>query len=234
MIVIRRSEERGHTDKGWLDSYHTFSFADYQDPQQMGFRNLRVLNEDLVAPGRGFGSHGHRDMEIISYVVSGKLGHKDSMGHQEVLGPNEVQVMSAGSGVVHSEFNASETEPVHFLQIWIEPAKKNLPSSYQQVAFDPTEKEGRWKVLVAPERSAGVAGVHQDASIAVTTLNPGEQLSYELLPGRYAWVHVLTGSISLNSHQMNRGDAAAISSLEQLTVKSSDQSASEVLLFDLA
>jgi redox-sensitive bicupin YhaK (pirin superfamily) len=141
-------------------------------------------------------------MEIISYVVSGKLGHKDSMGHQEVLGPNEVQVMSAGSGVVHSEFNASETEPVHFLQIWIEPAKKNLPSSYQQVAFDPTEKEGRWKVLVAPERSAGVAGVHQDASIAVTTLNPGEQLSYELLPGRYAWVHVLTGSISLNSHQV--------------------------------
>jgi redox-sensitive bicupin YhaK (pirin superfamily) len=234
MIVIRRSEERGHIDKGWLNSYHTFSFADYRDPKQTGFRSLRVLNEDFVAPGRGFGAHGHRDMEIISYVVSGKLGHKDSMGHQEVLGPNEVQVMSAGSGVVHSEFNASESEPVHFLQIWIEPAKRGLPSSYQQLAFEATEKAGRWKWLVAPEQSTGVAGIHQDASLAVTTLGPSEQLSYDLLPGRHAWVQVLTGRIALNGHELNQGDAAAISDLPQLTVKANDQSASEVLLFDLA
>jgi redox-sensitive bicupin YhaK (pirin superfamily) len=234
MIVIRRSEERGHADKGWLNSYHTFSFADYRDPQQTGFRSLRVLNEDLVAPGKGFGAHGHRDMEIISYVVSGKLGHKDSMGHQEVLGPNEVQVMSAGSGVVHSEFNASESEPVHFLQIWIEPANKGLPSSYQQLAFEPAEKAGRWKRLVAPERSAGVAGIHQDASLSVATLSPGEPLSYGLRPGRHAWVQVMTGPISLNGQELKPGDAAAISDLPQLTVKAIDSSAGEILLFDLA
>jgi len=234
MIVIRKSEERGHSEKGWLNSYHTFSFADYHDTEQMGFRSLRVLNEDVVAAGKGFGAHGHRDMEIISYVVSGRLGHKDSMGHQEVLNPNEVQVMSAGTGVVHSEFNASESEPVHFLQIWIEPAKKNLPSSYQQVAFDPIEKAGRWKLLVAPEPSKGVAGVHQDASVAVATVPAGEQLSYELLPKRHAWVQVLSGGISLNGQEMKRGDAAAISNLRQLTVKANEQDASEVLLFDLA
>ena len=234
MIVIRRSEERGHAEKGWLNSYHTFSFADYRDPKQTGFCSLRVLNEDLVAPGKGFGAHGHRDMEIISYVVSGQLGHKDSMGHQEVLGPNEVQVMSAGSGVVHSEFNASETDPAHFLQIWIEPAKKGLPSSYQQVAFEAAEKAGRWKLLVAPERSAGVASIHQDASLAVTTLSPGEQLSYDLRPGRHAWVQVITGPISLNGHELESGDAAAISDLPQLTVKANSHSVSEVLLFDLA
>jgi quercetin 2,3-dioxygenase len=234
MIVIRKSEERGNSEKAWLNSYHAFSFADYHDTEQMGFRSLRVLNEDVVAAGKGFGAHGHRDMEIISYVVSGRLGHKDSMGHQEVLNPNEVQVMSAGTGVVHSEFNASESEPVHFLQIWIEPAKKNLPSSYQQVAFDPIEKAGRWKLLVAPEPSTGVAGVHQDASVAVATLPPGEQLSYELLPERHAWVQVLSGGISLNGQEMKRGDAAAISNLRQLTVKANNQDASEVLLFDLA
>lgn len=234
MIAIRRSEERAHREKGWLNSYHTFSFADYQDPQQIGFRSLRVLNEDLVAPGKGFGAHGHRDMEIISYVVSGQLGHKDSMGHQEVLGPNEVQVMSAGSGVVHSEFNASEIEPVHFLQIWIEPAKKSLPSSYQQLAFNPADKAGRWKVLVAPERSAGVAGIHQNASLAVAVITPGEQLSYDLLPERHAWVQVVTGSVALNGHELNRGATAAISNIQQLTVKANSQTPSEVLLFDLA
>jgi quercetin 2,3-dioxygenase len=234
MIAIRRSEERGHSEKGWLDSYHTFSFADYRDPQQTGFRSLRVLNEDLVAPGKGFGAHGHRDMEIISYVVSGKLGHKDSMGHQEVLGPNEVQVMSAGSGVVHSEFNASENEPVHFLQIWIEPARKGLESSYQQVAFEPAEKAGRWKLLVAPERAAGVAGIHQNASLSTAVLHPGEPLSYDLRPGRHAWVQVLTGNISLNGQELSKGDAAAISDLSQITVQTNNQSGSEVLLFDLA
>jgi hypothetical protein len=234
MIVIRRSEERGHADKGWLKSFHTFSFADYRDPNQMGFRSLRVLNEDVVAPGKGFGAHGHRDMEIISYVVSGKLGHKDSMGHQEILGPNEVQVMSAGTGVVHSEFNASEDEPAHFLQIWIEPAKKGLPSGYQQLAFTPAEKAGRWKLLAAPQPSAGVAGIQQDASLAVATLNPAEQLSYDLLPGRHAWLQVISGGVTLNGHDLRRGDAAAISDVPQLTVKSNGENVSEVLLFDLS
>src|SRR3978361_799838 len=157
MIVYRRSDERGHADKGWLDSFHTFSFADYKDPNHSGFRSLRVLNEDRVAPGRGFGAHGHRDMEIISYVVSGKLGHKDSMGHEEVLGANEIQVMSAGSGVVHSEFNASKTEPVHFLQIWIEPRSKGLVSNYQQLAFQAAEKQGGWRLLASATGDTGVA-----------------------------------------------------------------------------
>src|ERR1700712_658448 len=178
MIVYRRSEERGHGDKGWLDSFHTFSFADYKDPNHSGFRSMRVLNEDRVAPGRGFGAHGHRDMEIISYVVSGKLGHKDSMGHEEVLGANEIQVMSAGSGVVHSEFNASKTDPVHFLQIWIEPTDKGLVSNYQQLAFDKAEKSGAWRLLASPSGGSGVAQLQQDASVSITELTPGEQRAY--------------------------------------------------------
>jgi hypothetical protein len=173
-------------------------------------------------------------MEIISYVVSGKLGHKDSMGHQEVLGPNEIQVMSAGSGVVHSGFNASESEPVHFLQIWIEPSKKGLQSSYQQVAFNPAEKQGRWKVLVASEASEGVAGIHQDASLAVATLSRGQQLSYQLSAGRHAYLQVVAGSVSLNGNNLEQGDAAAISDTIDLTVTARNENTSEVLLFDLA
>ena len=233
MITIRRSETRGHADRGWLNSHHTFTFGSYQDDTQMGFRSLRVINEDTVAPAKGFGAHGHRDMEIISYVLKGKLGHKDSMGHEEVLGPNEIQVMSAGTGVVHSEFNASETEPVHFLQIWIEPEQKSLPSSYQQLAFDPAERADGWKLLVAPQKEKGVAQINQDASVSVTMLRPQQQRTYALLPNRHAWVHVISGRVALNGEELKEGDAAALSNIEQIAL-TGELEGTEVLLFDLA
>lgn len=170
MIQVRKSEERGHAEHGWLDSYHTFSFAGYQDPKHMGFRSLRVINEDRVAPGRGFGAHGHRDMEILTYVLSGRLAHKDSMGHKEVLGPNEIQLMSAGSGVVHGEFNGSETEPVHFLQIWIEPASTGCKSGYEQIRFSQEDKRGKLKLLAGPQGGDGAVTINQDAKVFVTEL----------------------------------------------------------------
>ncbi len=234
MIVYRRSEERGHADKGWLDSFHTFSFADYKDPNHSGFRSLRVLNEDRVEAGRGFGAHGHRDMEIISYVISGKLGHKDSMGHEEVLGANEIQVMSAGSGVVHSEFNASKTDPVHFLQIWIEPTGKGLVSNYQQLAFAGSEKLGAWRLLASPDGGSGIAQLQQDASVSVTELSPGEERPYSLKPGRHAWLQVVSGHVLLNGEALRSGDAAAISEEHLLTLNGAGNAASEVMLFDLA
>lgn len=234
MIVYRRSEERGHADKGWLDSFHTFSFAEYKDPKHSGFRSLRVLNEDRVAPGRGFGAHGHRDMEIISYVVSGKLGHKDSMGHEEVLGANEIQVMSAGTGVVHSEFNASKTDPVHFLQIWIEPTDKGLVSNYQQLAFDGAEKLGAWRLLASPAGGPGVAQLQQDASVSITELIPGEQRPYTLQPNRHAWIQVVTGEVLLNGEALHTGDAAAVSEEQQIILSGVGEGTSELMLFDLA
>ena len=234
MIAIRKSEERGHANHGWLDSYHTFSFANYHDPEFMGFRSLRVMNEDRVAPGRGFGAHGHRDMEILSYVLKGSLGHKDSMGHEEVLGPNEIQKMSAGTGVVHSEFNASKTEPVHFMQIWIEPATTGTPSSYQQLAFSADEKAGKWKLLAAPQGGGGVATINQDARLFVSVLTKDERLDYKLDPSRYAWIHVVKGKVSINGSALQAGDAAAVSKEEHLTVLHQGAEPSEVLLFDLA
>jgi redox-sensitive bicupin YhaK (pirin superfamily) len=234
MIVYRRSEERGHSDRGWLDSFHTFSFAEYSDPRHNGFRSLRVLNEDRVAPGKGFGAHGHRDMEIISYVISGRLGHKDSMGHEEILGANEIQVMSAGTGVVHSEFNASTTEPVHFLQIWIEPAIRGLASSYRQLAFEASEKCGQWKMLVSPAGGTGVAQINQDASVATTVLLPGEQRDYALDADRHGWLHVVSGDILLNGEALKAGDAAAISETRTFALTGGHASTSEVLVFDLA
>lgn len=234
MIVYRKSEERGHADKGWLDSFHTFSFAEYRDPKHNGFRALRVLNEDRVAPGRGFGAHGHRDMEIISYVVAGKLGHKDSMGHEEVLGPNEVQVMSAGTGVVHSEFNASAEEPVHFLQIWIEPRAKGLASNYQQIAFGAAEKAGSWRVLASPEGGTGVAQLQQDVALATTAIGQGEERSYTLRPERHAWIQVVSGQVAVQGGLLGPGDAAAISDEERIILTGAGEGGSEVLLFDLA
>jgi quercetin 2,3-dioxygenase len=230
MIRVRKSEERGHANHGWLNSYHTFSFADYYDPKNMGFRSLRVINEDRVAPGRGFGAHGHRDMEILSYVLKGSLGHKDNMGHEEVLGPNEIQRMSAGTGVVHSEFNPSKTEPVHFFQIWIEPATTGTPSSYEQLRFEPQEKQGKLKLLAGPEGGNGVA---QDAQLFVAELAKGDTVVHDLKPQRHAWLHVVRGEVTANGKTLNTGDAAAVSDEKALTVTGINPEASEVLLFDL-
>jgi redox-sensitive bicupin YhaK (pirin superfamily) len=234
MIQIRKSQDRGHANHGWLDSYHTFSFANYYDPKNMGFRSLRVINEDRVAPGRGFGSHGHSDMEILSYVLEGSLAHKDSMGHQEVLGPNEIQRMSAGTGVMHSEFNPSSTDPVHFLQIWIQPATLGTPSSYEQIRFDPKEKQGKFKQLAGPHGGSGVARINQDAEVFTAELAKGDALTYTLSPQRHAWLHVIGGEVTLNGTVLRTGDAAAVSNEERLALSGNQAEPSEVLLFDLA
>ncbi|HTA84963.1 MAG TPA: pirin family protein [Silvibacterium sp.] len=234
MLQIRKSEERGHADHGWLNSLHTFSFAGYYDPRHMGFRSLRVINEDRVAPGRGFGAHPHRDMEILSYVLDGKLAHKDSMGHEEVLGPNEIQRMSAGTGVVHSEYNGSKTEPVHFLQIWIEPAKDGLPATYEQLAFSPEEKRGQWKQLAGPVKAPGVSVINQDAKVYVSELAAGEKIAHEFEAGRYGWLQVIRGGVTVNGKTLAGGDAVAISQEPSITVMTEGPEPSEVLLFDLA
>jgi quercetin 2,3-dioxygenase len=234
MLTIRKSNERGHADHGWLDSHHTFSFANYHDPSHMGYRSLRVINEDRVAEGRGFGAHAHRDMEILSYVLKGKLAHKDSMGHVEVLGPNEIQKMSAGSGVVHSEFNGSETEPAHFLQIWIEPKSKGTVPAYEQIKFDAAEKLDRFKVLAAATPVAGSATINQDASVAVAELTPGKSLSYALGDKRHAWLHVIHGEVKVNGISLSSGDAIAADNEQELEIAAQGDSNSGVLLFDLA
>jgi len=231
MIQVRKSGERGHADHGWLNTYHTFSFASYFDPRNMGFRSLRVINEDRVAPGKGFGAHGHRDMEILSYVLKGSLGHKDNMGHEEVLGPNEIQRMSAGRGVTHSEFNASDKESVHFLQIWIEPATKGTPASYEQIRFAPEEKKGKLRLLAAPQGGDGVARINQDAQVFVAELAQGDEIGYRLGNRRHAWLHVIRGGVTVNGVALAGGDAAALSQEEALTVTGMEPS--EVLLFDL-
>jgi redox-sensitive bicupin YhaK (pirin superfamily) len=233
MIQVRKSEERGHANHGWLDTTHTFSFADYYDPKFMGFRSLRVINEDRVSPGQGFGMHGHRDMEILSYVLSGSLAHRDSMGHQEVLGPNEIQRMSAGTGVRHSEFNPSEKEGVHFFQIWIEPATHGTTPSYEQIRFDPAEKKNRWKRLAGPAGGDGAARINQDAQVFVAELGNGVELPYRLDSKRAAWVHAVRGEVSLNGVTLRRGDAAAVTGDELLTVTGAGSETSEVLLFDV-
>jgi hypothetical protein len=234
MLTVRKSNERGHADHGWLDSHHTFSFANYHDPKHMGYRSLRVINEDRVAEGRGFGAHAHRDMEILSYVLKGKLAHKDSMGHVEVLGPNEIQKMSAGSGVVHSEFNGSETEPVHFLQIWIEPKGRNTTPGYEQLKFDAAEKLDRFKLLASPEKVAGAATINQDASVSVAELTPGKHLTYLLGAKRHAWLHVIDGNVTVNGKKLQTGDAIAADQEEKLDMIAEGTGNSEVLLFDLA
>ncbi len=213
---------------------HTFSLADYKDPNHNGFRSLRVLNEDWVAAGKGFGAHGRRDMEIISYVVSGKLGHKDSMSHEEVLRANEIQVVSAGAGVVHSDFNASKTEPVHVLQIWVEPTSKGFVSNYQQLALAAADKLGAWRLLASPPGSQGTAQLQQDTAVSVTELTPGEARPYTLRPDRHACIQVVSGQVLLNGNALKAGDAATVSEEQHLILSSAGESTSEVLLFDLA
>jgi redox-sensitive bicupin YhaK (pirin superfamily) len=234
MLTVRKSNERGHAEHGWLDSHHTFSFANYHDPSHMGYRSLRVINEDRVAEGRGFGAHSHQNMEILSYVLEGKLAHKDSMGHVEMLGPNEIQKMSAGSGVVHSEFNGSETEPVHFLQIWIEPKSRGTAPAYEQIKFDAGEKLDRFRLLASSKAADGVATLNQDASVAVAELTPGKSLRYALEKGRHAWLHVIRGEVKVNGTSLSTGDAVAAENEPGLEIAAQGTATSEVLLFDLA
>ena len=236
MLTVRKSNERGHADHGWLDSHHTFSFANYYDPAHMGFRSLRVINEDRVAAGRGFGAHPHRDMEILTYVLSGKLAHKDSMGHVEVLGPNEIQKMSAGSGVTHSEFNGSDVEATHFFQIWIEPKTRGTAPAYEQLKFEAEEKQNRFKLLASPVALPGAATLNQDAKVSVAELEPGHKLEYELGTSRHAWLHVIRGEVSVNGEALAAGDAVAIEQEQTLEIAadvSQGTQKSEILLFDL-
>lgn len=228
MIQIRRAAERGHADHGWLDTRHTFSFADYHDPAHMGFRSLRVINEDRVAPGMGFGTHGHRDMEIISYVLEGELAHKDSLGTGAVVRPGEVQRMTAGSGVRHSEFNASESNPLHFLQIWILPERENLDPGYEQKAFPVEERTGTLKLVASPDGGHGSVKIHQDVRLYSAVLN-GTWLSHELPPGRYGWLQVARGHATVNGQALSAGDGAAISDERSLEISGEG----EILLFDL-
>ena len=232
MITVRKSEERGHFDHGWLDTYHTFSFSEYRDPRHMGFRRLRVLNDDRVAPGRGFGTHPHNDMEIVTVVLEGTLEHKDSMGNGTQIRPGDVQRMSAGTGITHSEFNPSDTEPVHLLQIWIFPETKGLTPSYEQKHFPPDEKQGRLRLVASRDGREGSVTIHQDAALFVTRLGPGERVEYAIAPGRHVWVHLATGSVRLNGMSLSAGDGAAVSEEQVVTLEG--VSAGETLLFDLA
>ena len=230
-ILVRSAAERGHANHGWLDTWHTFSFADYHDPRFMGFRVLRVINEDTVAPGRGFPTHGHRDMEIISYVLEGGLEHRDSLGTGSVIRPGDVQRMSAGTGVRHSEFNASPTEPVHFLQIWIEPARAGIAPGYEQKAFADSDKQGRLRLVASPDGADGSVRIHQDARVFATRLGPGETIEHKLAPDRHAWVQAVRGTLEVAGHPLTHGDGAAVSGESAVTLTGTRDA--EALLFDL-
>ncbi len=232
MITVRRANDRGHAEHGWLDSWHTFSFADYYDPKQMGFRALRVINEDRVEAGKGFGTHPHRDMEIVSYVLEGAIQHRDSMGNGEVLRPGEVQRMTAGTGVTHSEFNPSRTEGLHFLQIWILPAKQGLKPGYEQKAFPTAERSGKLRLVAAPDGRDGALTLHQDAFIYASLLAVGERVEHPLGAGRGAWVQVTRGAIDVDGEKLGVGDGAAIE--HDARVRITGERDAEFLLFDLA
>ena len=232
MITVRRSQERGHADHGWLNTYHTFSFAGYQDPQQMGFRSLRVINEDRVAPGKGFGKHPHRDMEIVSYVLEGALQHRDSMGNGSVLHPGEFQRITAGTGIEHSEFNPSATEPVHFYQIWLLPDERSLKPGYEQRSFSAAEKQNRLRLVASREGRQESLTIHQDADVFLGRLEAGANLSHGLRPGRHAWLQVVRGTVRLGEIALNESDAAAISEEPELSIVGVEPA--EIMLFDLA
>jgi quercetin 2,3-dioxygenase len=232
MISVRRSDERGASNLGWLDSRHTFSFGDYYDAKHMGFGPLRVINEDRVRPGAGFGTHGHRDMEIISYVLEGALEHKDSIGTGSVIRPGDVQRMSAGTGIRHSEFNHSEKDPVHFLQIWLLPERDGLPPSYEQKTFGDGDKNGRLRLVASRDGRDGSVSVHQDADIFAAALGKGEVVSHALARGRKAWLQVVRGAVALNGEELGAGDGAQVEVHTVLDV-SARLDGSEILLFDL-
>ncbi|MBD2179521.1 pirin family protein [Aerosakkonema funiforme] len=231
MITIRRSEERGHANHGWLDSYHSFSFADYYDPKYMGFRHLRVINQDRVAPGMGFGTHPHRDMEIISYVLDGALEHKDTIGTSSVIHPGEVQRMSAGTGIAHSEYNHSKKDPVHFMQIWILPEAKGLQPGYEQKNYPAEEKRGKLRLVASRDGRDNSVTIHQDVNLYATLLEEGEKVVHEIKPGRHVWLQVARGEVNLNGVPLKGGDGAAIS--DESIVAIEGIKGAEVLLFDL-
>lgn len=231
MLQVRKSQERGYADHGWLRSFHSFSFAGYYDPAHMGFGNLRVINEDRVAAGAGFGTHGHKDMEIISYVLSGELAHKDSMGTGSVIRPGDVQRMSAGSGVRHSEFNHSQDQTTHFLQIWIQPNVNGIPPSYEEKHFSAEEKRGRLRLIASSDGADGSVLIHQDAKLYAGLFDGSETASLELAEGRLAYVHVARGAVEVNGVALNTGDALKVSDTDVVTIAHGQ--AAEVLVFDL-
>ena len=232
MLTIRKSEERGHADHGWLKSHHSFSFADYFDPAHMGWGNLRVINDDLIAPGGGFGTHGHRDMEIVTYVTTGALAHKDSMGNGTTIPPGDVQRMSAGSGVRHSEFNIAPDQATHLFQIWIEPRDKGITPGYEQKSFADAEKRGRLRLIASPDGADGSVTIHADAALYAGLFDAGESASLTLNPARKAYVHVARGALTVNGEKLQKGDAALLANESSLTL--ADGQDAEVLVFDLA
>ena len=231
MITIRRSNERGHANHGWLDTHFSFSFADYYDPRFMGFRDLRVINEDFVEPGQGFPKHGHRDMEIITYVISGELSHRDSMGNGETIHPNEVQRMTAGTGVLHSEYS-SPTDRTHLLQIWILPEKQNLQPGYEQKEFARAEKEGKLKLIASRGGDDGSVHINQDVKLYASVLKNNEEVALDLDPDRHAWIQLISGSLDVNGELLEAGDGAAVSDERVLNLKAMTDE-TEFLLFDL-
>ena len=230
-IQVLRANERGHAAHGWLESYHTFSFADYYNPKAMGFRSLRVINEDRVDAGRGFPAHSHRDMEIISYVLDGALSHKDSMGTGSVIKPGDVQKMSAGTGVQHSEMNASKVDPVHFLQIWIVPDRSGHKPGYEQKAYSTIERQGKLRLVASPDGRDGSLSIHQDATISAGLFAPGESTRHVVAPKRYLWLQVARGGIEVGGAKLSAGDAISAEGPGELTIKGTEDA--EVLVFDL-
>lgn len=232
MIAVRKAEDRGHANHGWLDTYHTFSFADYYDPAHMGFGSLRVINEDRVQPGMGFATHGHRDMEIITYVLDGALAHKDSMGNGSTILPGDVQRMSAGTGVTHSEYNASDRDPVHLLQIWIEPAQRGIKPGYEQKRFEAPEKRGRLRLIASRDGREGSVTIHQDASVYAALIHGEERVVHAIPAGRRAYVHVARGRLSVNGQALVAGDALGATGIREIVMEQGEDA--EVLVFDLA
>jgi redox-sensitive bicupin YhaK (pirin superfamily) len=233
MLQIVRANQRGHADHGWLNTYHTFSFANYYNPEMMGFRALRVINEDRVTEGQGFGTHGHEDMEILSYVVDGAIAHKDSTGGEEILRPHEWQRMTAGTGIRHSEYNPSKTEKLHFYQIWILPEKDDLEAGYEQKMFAPEEKSGKLRLVASRDARSGSLKINQDVSVFNSILKAGEEVSYDLAEKRYGWIQVVKGALEINGEKLNGSDGASISEEKLLKIKALENE-TEFILFDLA